>query len=348
MSEATFLFLVQRITPYIKRQDTVMRKAIPVEERLGVTLRFLATGRSLTDLQYSSSISRSLLSSLIPETCQAIIDCLCDYMQFPKNQADWLAIAYSFEKRWQFPNCGGAIDGKHVRIQQPHNSSSFFYNYKGFFSVILFAVVNANYEFIYVDVGINGRVSDGGALDYTEFGRRLNNDSLFLPSNDQTIGHLNFNFIADEAFPLQKNLLRPYPHVILNVERRIFNYRLSRARRVVENAFGILSSRFLIFHTAINLKLDSIDRVILAYCVLHNLLRKLDVHQYTPAGFDDTINNQTGLENKEQDDPDESDAATNHGSNENETPHTTPSPNISGSETSVIFYDIHSNDSNDD
>ncbi|KAM4029985.1 uncharacterized protein ACNLHF_022083 [Anomaloglossus baeobatrachus] len=294
MSEATFQFLVQSITPYIKREDTVMRKAIPVEERLGGTLRFLATGRSLTDLQYSSSISRSLLSSLIPETCQAIIDCLCDYMQFPKNQADWLAIASDFERRWQFPNCGGAIDGKHVRIQQPHNSGSFFYNYKGFFSVILFDVVNANYEFIYLDVGINGRVSDGGALDYTEFGRRLNNDSLFLPSNDQTIGHLNFTFIADEAFPLQKNVLRPYPHVSLNVFRRIFNYRLSRARRVVENAFGILSSRFRIFHTAINLKLDSIDRVIQACCVLHNLLRKMDVHQYTPAGFDDTINNQTG------------------------------------------------------
>ncbi|XP_077148278.1 uncharacterized protein LOC143808983 [Ranitomeya variabilis] len=156
MSEASFKILLAAITPLIRRQDTVLRAAISVEERLAVTLRFLATGGSLQDLHYSSAISRPLLSVLIPETCEAIVHGLRHYMEFPRTPDEWRKIAIGFEQQWQFPNCGGALDGKHVRITQPPNTGSFFFNYKGYFSVILMALVNANYEFINVDVGMNG------------------------------------------------------------------------------------------------------------------------------------------------------------------------------------------------
>ncbi|KAM4038469.1 LOW QUALITY PROTEIN: putative nuclease HARBI1 [Anomaloglossus baeobatrachus] len=293
MSEESFNLLHQRVAPYITRKNTVMRAAVPSADRLSVTLRFLATGRSLTDLQYASAISLSLLSTLIPETCQAIIDSLRDFMPFPKKR-EWLDIAQDFNTMWQFPNCGGAIDGKHIRITQPHNSGSYFHNYKGFFSIILLALANANYEFIMVDVGLNGRISDGGALEHTQFGKRLSQFKLGLPDNTATYGNMNFVFLADEAFPLRKNLLRPYPQISLTPQRRVFNYRLSRARRVVESAFGILATRFRIFHTAINLKINSIDRVVLACCILHNFLRKREGLNYIPPGYADTINPSTG------------------------------------------------------
>ncbi|KAM4027492.1 uncharacterized protein ACNLHF_023212 [Anomaloglossus baeobatrachus] len=195
---------------------------------------------------------------------------------------------------WQFPNCGGAIDGKHVRITQPHNSGSFYFNYKGYYSIILMAVVNANYKFISVDVGINRRVSDGGVFKHTTFGQRLLKSKLNLPQSQSNFDQLNFVFLVDEAFPLQKNLLRPYPQSALNPARRIFNYRLCRARRVVENAFGIMSNRFRIFHTPINLKIDSIDKVVLACCVLHNFLRKRDELEYVPPGFVDVESSSDG------------------------------------------------------
>ncbi|KAM4049142.1 uncharacterized protein ACNLHF_006590 [Anomaloglossus baeobatrachus] len=221
-----------------------MHAAIPADERLAVTLRFLATGRSLQDLHFSSAISRSLLSVLIPETCRAIFHSLRNYIEFPKTVEEWQKIASDFEHLWQFPNCGGALDGKHVRITQPLNSGSYFYNYKGYFSIILMALVNANYEFIAVDVGMNGRVSDGGVLEHTGFGERLQNGELHLPPNSDTTANLNFVFVGDEAFPLHPNLMKPFPQKSLTAERQRFNYRLSRARRVVENAFGIMKSRF--------------------------------------------------------------------------------------------------------
>lgn len=178
--------------------------------------------------------------------------------------------------KWDFPNCLGSVDGKHIRIVKPSQSGSFFFNYKGFHSIVLLGVVNANCEFIFVDVGTNGRVSDGGVLEHTSFFRKLIDNRLNIPGdrqvcNTETI--LPFVFIGDEAFALRSNFLKPFNLKQLNYQRKIFNYRLSRARNTVECTFGILSSRFRILHTEINLKVSKVTKVTLACCVLHNFLR---------------------------------------------------------------------------
>ena len=166
------------------------------------------------------------------------------------------------------------MDGKHIRIVPPPESGAFYYNYKNYYSIVLMALVDSNYEFIFVDVGKNGRISDGGVIEHTEFLRRLNNGQLNLPENHETVNNLNFAFLGDEAFALTNNFLKPYAQRELDHDKRIFNYRLSRARNVVENAFGILSSRFRVLHTPINMKVENICYVVLATCVLHNFLRR--------------------------------------------------------------------------
>lgn len=82
----------------------------------------------------------------------------------PRTPEEWSDISDDFYKLWQFPHCCGWMDGKHVMIQAPANSGSEFYNYKGFFSVVLLALVDAQYRFMFVNVGSQGRISDGGVF----------------------------------------------------------------------------------------------------------------------------------------------------------------------------------------
>nr|CAI5840113.1 unnamed protein product [Callosobruchus analis] len=83
---------------------------------------------------------------------------------------------------WQFENCLRAMDGKHILIKKPSNSGSYYFNYKGTFSVVLFAIVNANYKFLYVHTGTNGRVSDGGIWNNTGICKRLKANKLNIPN----------------------------------------------------------------------------------------------------------------------------------------------------------------------
>jgi hypothetical protein len=140
---------------------------------------------------------------------------------------------------WNFPNCIGAIDRKHVKVQAPPNSGSKFFNYKHSFSAVLLALVDVRYKFTVVDIGSYGRSSDGGIFAHSKLGKYLET-YLGIPGTSCLAPHV---IVGDEAFPLKTYLMRPYPGSQSkgDNENSIFNYRLSRARRVVENAFGILS-----------------------------------------------------------------------------------------------------------
>jgi hypothetical protein len=78
------------------------------------------------------------------------------FISVARDRFIWKLLALDFESRWDFPNCIGAIDGKHIQTVKPTNSGSMYFNYKKTFSIVLLAVVNANYQFIMVDVGTIG------------------------------------------------------------------------------------------------------------------------------------------------------------------------------------------------
>jgi len=85
---------------------------------------------------------------------------------------------------------------------------------------------------------------------------------------------LPYVLVWDDAFPLSPNLMKPYSRQKLEREHLIFNYRLSRARRIVENAFGIITSRFRILLTTISLQPEKASIIVLCCCYLHNFLSK--------------------------------------------------------------------------
>jgi len=187
-----------------------------------------------------------------------------------------MQVSNGFQSKWNFPNCLGSLDGKHIRIRPPPKSGSVFFNYKKTFSIVLMALVDADYRFLYVDVGCNGRVSDGGVFQGCSLQRAFAAKSLGIPEPKAVPGGRVFPFtvLADEAFPLKAHIMKPYPQRKLTQEQRIFNYRLSRGRRVVENAFGHLANRFRIFLKAIPLAPYKVETLVKASCALHNFLSK--------------------------------------------------------------------------
>lgn len=86
----------------------------------------------------------------------------------PSTPDEWEKIAEKFEEIWNFPHCIGAIDEKHITLQAPMNSGSDFYNYKSHFSIVLMTVADADYNFIFVNIGCQGRISDGGVFKNCE------------------------------------------------------------------------------------------------------------------------------------------------------------------------------------
>lgn len=182
----------------------------------------------------------------------------------PKTKNEWDEIEKGFQKRWNFSRCIGAMDRKHILIKAPPKSGSEFYNYKHHYSIILLALIDHNYCFTYIDVGANGKALDGGVFQESSFFEALKNNTLNTP--DDVV------FVADDAFPLKTYLMKPYNRRNLTREQAIFNYRLSRARRISENAFGILVSKFRIFERPIALIPHKVDKIVLACCAIHNWL----------------------------------------------------------------------------
>ena len=145
--------------------------------------------------------------------------------------------------------------------------------------------MDANYQFIFIDVGYEGRASDGGIWAKCKFQKYLHhgNNPLQIPAASQIPAmqdKLPYYLVGDDAFPLGPHLLKPYPGVGLTRKQAIYNYRLSRARRVVENAFGILTARFRILQRPIELHPDTAQEIVYAACVLHNYLRKHAASDY--------------------------------------------------------------------
>ncbi|XP_076243324.1 uncharacterized protein LOC143184746 [Calliopsis andreniformis] len=203
-----------------------MREAVSTEERLIATLRYFPVGQNYEDLKFSCAISSQLLRKIIPQTCWGICKTLKDeYLKFPDTEEKWQSIANYFQTLWQFNNCLGAIDGKHVQIVKSANSNSYFYNYKGTFSVVMLAIVN-----------------------------KLNIPNPTMPEGTNL--QLPYAFVGDQVFPLMENLMKPYPDKNFSRQEKILNYRLSRVQRVIENAFGIMPSVFRIFHSVIGIDIN--------------------------------------------------------------------------------------------
>lgn len=248
-------------------------------------------------MSYVFKRGETTIGKIVSECCDAIWKALQPLYMKTLTTNDWLHISQRFLQRWNLPNCIGAIDGKHIRMKKPINSGSSYFNYKDYFSTHLMACADAEGSFTSIDVGDYGRNSDSGVFRNSSLGQALYNNTLNIPEPSPLPGEEEFGqsfhyyFAADEGFPLSTNILRPYNNRVLNNNRRIFNYRLSRGRKIVECAFGMLVSKFRVFETPISCTVDKADKIVKAACVLQNFIKKHDNIIFSPTEHMNTTTN---------------------------------------------------------
>ncbi|KAJ8868636.1 hypothetical protein PR048_030175 [Dryococelus australis] len=212
MDADTVRELLLLLALYPQQEDTTIRNRIPTEERLVAILRYLATGRSHECLKFSGGISPQSLATIISETRRHIYEVLREkYLKLSDRK--YRSLTYSFiltlqihKTRWQYSNCEGALDGKHIRIVCRKRSGVQVYNYNHFHSKVLMGMVNS---YICSSTSI------------------FVNDHLNLPQEDQNIERLNF------VFDLHKHVMKQFNKFDPTYENRTYNCQLSKARNVV-------------------------------------------------------------------------------------------------------------------
>ena len=190
------------------------------------------------------------------------------------------------------PHTIGCIDRKHVRIECPKLSRTLYYNYNGFYSLVLMAVCDTNYCFSLIDIGQYSSNNDSRVLATSKMGQLCKDNEMNLPSSSKIFESDDFDFtyflLGDEIFLLKPWLMWQFPGKNATKEERVYNYRHSRARGCIENAFRILSARWRIFQKKIRATVKHFESYTLACLALHNYLCQTKNAGYSPSGFADS------------------------------------------------------------
>lgn len=262
VSRNTFKMLVDSIGHLIEKQVTQFGTTINTEKRIAIALYFLKSGSYYDVVGEVFGVGAATVCNIVSDFCDAMIRVhLKEKIKFPQTENELQATADTFQENWQFPGCVGAIDGSHIPIKRPGNEGADYHNYKGWFSTVLLATVDANYKFTYVNVGYPGRVHDAGIFQTCGLKKRL--EEGLLDSSQHLIG--------DGAFPLSSYMMKPFVGTNLPTDKELFNYRLSRARMTVENTFGRLKARWRILLKFSEMQFNKTIKVITTCCILHNL-----------------------------------------------------------------------------
>nr|XP_047139119.1 protein ALP1-like [Hydra vulgaris] len=257
----TFNFLVNELHPHLGKTTTTMREPISVVKRVAVALHYLASCEEYRVVSSLFGIGKSTANLIVHEFINAVNDILLPkYVKFPF-----------------FPQCVGAVNGCHIPISAPKDQAISYYNYKGWYSIVLFAVVDSRYRFIYTSVGLPGRNNDSYILQNSSLKEILESNLFDKCCKELGDSLVPLCLIGDSAFPLTRHLLKPYPENLeLSEIQKNFNKILCGARRVVENAFGRVKARFRVICKRMECDINFATRIVNACVTLHNICEYYD------------------------------------------------------------------------
>ena len=273
MTKASVFSLTNLLRPHIEKQNTFYRMAIPPIVRVACTLFKLCQGASLLLCSEFFAIGVSTCSGIIRDVVKAINDELRHEISWPTGNRLQLNMA-QFRKFSGLPRIVGAIDGTHFHIRKPnHSPEDYFYFKSGGYTMACQAVVDRDRKFIDISVGMPGSTNDARQLRRSMLYQKATTTNLFNPAN-AIEGFVPY-LVGDKGYPILPWLITPYremPNGRRSVQETLFNRKLSRARSMVENSFGILKQTFRELHSASDLHVTLLPDVVVSCCILHNLL----------------------------------------------------------------------------
>lgn len=290
MGRDTFLFICNELRPHLKRKTTRYRKPLTVENRVAVALWRLSTNTEYRTISHLFGIGISTVCMITREVVQAIAQILMpQFIKVPQGN-HLREIVNGFRDKWGFPQCAGAIDGTHVPIIAPHQSKADFYNRKGYYSVLLQAVVDHKLQFWDINVGWPGKVHDARVFANSSLFKKAQSGRLFPSWTENFQGvPVPLTIIGDAAYPLLPWLQKPFAEgQCFTQAQQQYNYRLSRARMCVERAFGRLKARWRCLLKRNDHSINIINTIIVACCTLHNICESRG-EELEPNLFDDEV-----------------------------------------------------------
>ncbi|XP_044248784.1 putative nuclease HARBI1 isoform X1 [Drosophila takahashii] len=272
LEKRTFDTLVERL-PNLRKKDTPFRMAIPLEKRIAIALYTLGSSAEYRTIACLFGVSKPIVCRILHEfTREVIVKLAPEYLPpvFLTQEAI-LENVKGFEDMG-FPQCFGAIDGCHIEVRPHAKDAVDYHNYKGWYSTVLFAMVDYRYRFSYISVGSPGRCHDSKIFENSNL-KRIIEESELMDEHSRIINDVEVPvlILGDSAFRFSKNLMKPYPFSVeANEEQKAFNYNLSKTRRVVENAFGHLKARFRRIGKGLDNRVEKSSQIISCCCILHN------------------------------------------------------------------------------
>ncbi|KAK2559913.1 Rho GTPase-activating protein 18 [Acropora cervicornis] len=144
VTRETFHFICTAVAPVIRRQDTILRAAIPVETRTAIGLWRLATGDSYRSCGLMFGIAKSTAIGVCKDFIQALCQLKDQFIKFPTCPAQVREKIQDFREKSTFPNVVGALDGTHIPIRAPKENHEDYFNRKHYYSFIVQGIVDAS------------------------------------------------------------------------------------------------------------------------------------------------------------------------------------------------------------
>ena len=276
MSRATFAALCDALGGSVAKEDTPLRAAIPVRQRVAVCVWRLATAEPLREVSRRFGLGISTCHIIVLQVCRALATVLMPVAIRWPDPAAAEAVAARFEAASGLPGVIGAVYTTHVPIVAPKANVAAYYdrrlterNRKASYSVAVQTVSDADGAFTNVYIGLPGSLSDAAVIGNSALSARRGEAGLLGGNHGQ-----EQRLVGGASYPLTDSMLVPYAHRNLTWTEHKFNERVAAARGVARGAVRRLKARWRYLQRRTEVKIPDVLRLIAACCVLHNVCER--------------------------------------------------------------------------